>query len=84
MSELCVTAFRRTQCLDNDSLIALKNFHFNGIQLSYEEGYVEVGGRTVYIVLSQGFVSKRNRGVFLTVSEFKPISVRPLSEDPRG
>jgi hypothetical protein len=52
----------------------------NGVQISYVSGYRETGGRTVYVVLSRGFVSGRNGGKVISVSEFGPIEFTDAPE----
>lgn len=47
----------------------------NGIQLSYEVGYKELGGRTLYIVFSQGFTSGAVVKRFVTVTESGSVKV---------
>src|SRR5450830_359243 len=54
---LTVSAFGRRVSLNQEQLGKLKPGLFNGVQISYESGWKEVGGHTVYIVLSKGFTS---------------------------
>jgi hypothetical protein len=52
-----VKAFGRTYLLAKDHLQKLEGVMMNGMQLSYEGGYKELGGRTLYIQLLRGFTS---------------------------
>jgi hypothetical protein len=52
-----VKAFGRTYVFGKDELQKLKGVMMNGMQLSYESGYKELGGRTLYIQLFRGFTS---------------------------
>lgn len=72
---LCVQAFKRTQCLPAEHLSRLTGSMVNGIQISYEAGYRQTGGRTVYVLLSKGFTSARLEGKLISVSESGRITV---------
>ena len=41
----------------------------NGIQLSYEAGYKQLGGRTIYILFLTGFTSVIKEKMILSVNE---------------
>ena len=47
----------------------------NSLQLSYEAGYKETGGRTLYLVLSQDFTSGVVVRRFVTVKETGTVKV---------
>jgi hypothetical protein len=53
---LRVRAFGRTYELSPAHLEDLKAMITNGMQLSYEGGYKDLGGRTLYVQLSSGFL----------------------------
>jgi hypothetical protein len=76
VTAFCVQAFEQTRCLSTEQLVQVVGTLVNGVQLSYAAGYRETGGRTVYVVLSRGFVSGRNEGKVVSVSEFGPIEVK--------
>jgi hypothetical protein len=71
-----VQAFGQTKCLSKERLLQLGGTLVNGVQISYETGYRETGGRTVYVVLSKGFVSGRNEGKVVSVSEFGQVGIQ--------
>src|SRR4051812_14950202 len=52
-----IDAFGRSYSLTPAHIRELRGLTANGIQLSYERGYPELGGRTVYILFSKGFTS---------------------------
>ena len=56
-TRITIKAFGRTYELGKAHLEKLKAMLINGMQLSYEEGYKELGGRTLYIQVSRGFTS---------------------------
>ncbi len=56
-------------------LMALDGGQYNSIQLSYEGGYKELGGRTIYIKLSKAFTSGQVASAFVVVTEDGKVSV---------
>lgn len=54
---LRVEAFGRVQSLPAGELGKLKGGLVNGLQLTFDSGYRQLGGRTIYIHLSKGFTS---------------------------
>ena len=76
IKSICVRAFNRTQCLSKEQLAKLGDGIFNGVQLSYEEGYQELGGRTVYVLLSKGFTSARLQSKVISVTEKGRIEIQ--------
>lgn len=75
ISKLTVTAFGRKFELDGEQLARVRGLSINGLQLTYEAGYKELGGRTVYIVLSKGFTSGTAGQRFVLVSENGSVRV---------
>ena len=76
-SALAIRAFGRTSTLTEAQLAALHGQFVNGVQLSYEAGYKELGGRTVYIVLSKGFTSGIQEAQRISVDERGTVTVEP-------
>ena len=74
-SALCVKAFEKTSCLATDQLAAISSMTVNGVQISYENGYKETGGRTVYVLLSKGFSESRKAEKLISVFENGEIQV---------
>ena len=56
LQELRIEAFGRAFTVSQATLRKLGRM-INGMQISSEPGYPELGGRTVYVVFSQGFVA---------------------------
>ena len=75
ISKLTVTAFGKRFDLDEAQLAKVRGLPINGLQMSYEAGYRELGGRTVYIVLSKGFTAGTVGQKFVVVSESGAIKV---------
>ena len=75
---LTVIAFGKTFQLNKDQLMQLVGLKFNGIQLSYEAGYAQLGGRTVYIAFQGGLVASSHTSslVILEVTETRGVKVR--------
>jgi hypothetical protein len=77
-----ITAFGRETSLTEAQLQQLKGVSFNGIQLSSEGGYRELGGRTIYLQLSSGFTSGREGGCIVIVKERGDVQVVPSLSMP--
>lgn len=69
ISNLRIVSFGREYILTAPLILQLRNFSVNGIQLSYEEGYKEYGGRTLYVTFTQGFTFGSVRLKVLSVNE---------------
>ena len=76
-SALEVQAFGHATSLSQAQLEKLQGQFVNGLQLSYEAGYAESGGRTVYIVLSKGFTSGTQESQQVSVNEEGTVTVEP-------
>jgi len=75
LSKLTITAFGKRFDLDTGHLARIHGFHANGLQLSYEAGYDELGGRTIYIVVSKGFTSGVIDKRYVVVTEHGAVRV---------
>ena len=76
-----VEAFGKTIELTPPQLKELEGGQYNLIQLSYERGYAELGGRTIYIKLGKAFTSGEVRGVVVVVTEDGKVKVTKESHD---
>jgi hypothetical protein len=76
-SSLAIQAFGRTTMLTEVQLAALQGQFVNGVQLSYEAGYKELGGRTVYIVPSKGFTSGIQETHRISINEQGSVAIEP-------
>ena len=76
-SALEVKAFGHATSLTRAQLTKLQGQFVNGLQLSYEAGHKESGGRTVYIVLSKGFTSGMQESQQVSVNEEGTVTVEP-------
>ncbi len=70
ISRLLVTAFGRNFELTPAQVKQLEGVTVNGVRVSYEAGYPETGGRTIYLLFSMGKVEQ-----VVEVSEHGGISV---------
>lgn len=75
LSKLTITAFGKRFDLDAGQLSRIHGFHANGLQLSYEAGYEELGGRTIYIVVSKGFTSGVIDKRYVVITEHGAVRV---------
>jgi hypothetical protein len=67
--EITVVAFGKTFALPQPILDQLSQQFQNGLQLSYEAGYPNLGGRTIYLQFQFGFTSGPVRSVVVAISE---------------
>ena len=75
LTSFTVEAFGRTFVLREAQLQQLTDFFVNGMQLSYEHGYPELGGRTLYILVSGGFISGVRSSKLIRMSERGDIEI---------
>jgi hypothetical protein len=77
ITAMTIKAFGRTYELGKEHLDKLKSIFMNGMQVSYEGGYKDLGGRTLYIQVSRGFfVSGIASRKFIIVNERGDIAVQ--------
>lgn len=81
ITALKVDAFGKSVQLSATQLKALDGGQYNAIQLSYEGGYKELGGRTIYIKLSKAFTSGEVASVFVVVTEDGKVKVAKTLRD---
>jgi hypothetical protein len=70
-----IEAFGKTFDLGGSDLAKLQGVVANSIQLSYEHGYTELGGRTIYVLVGTGFTSGASEGKVITVRESGEIRI---------
>ena len=75
ITSLKVSAFRRSFTLTAGQLKQLRGLIVNGVQLSGEGGYKELGGRTLYLTLSTGFTSGITQAKLVSLNERGDIKV---------
>lgn len=75
LSELNVSAFGKHFTLNSEQLKMLRGLDVNGCQLSFEHGYKEVGGRTLYVKLTKGFTSGIDRAATVVIQEDGSVAV---------
>ena len=72
---LTVSAFGHNTSLSAEQLAQLAGGFINGLQVSFEAGYRELDGRTVYLVLSRGFTSGLQSTQLISVNEQGTVKV---------
>lgn len=75
VESLEVKAFGKVFALNAEQLRMLQGGLLNGLQLSYEGGYRELGGRTIYLWFSKGFTSGVAEAKLITIRENGVITV---------
>lgn len=83
---LSIAAFGKSYALPKEKLVGLSDLPSNGIRISYEHGYAELGGRTIYVQLQMGFTSFTKKVALITLTEDGKFEVSPvrLLEDGKG
>jgi hypothetical protein len=72
---LKVTAFGKEYVIPKNQLAELKGVAANGVLLSYEGGYRQTGGRTIYVQLQMGFTSSTRTRALITLTEDGTIQI---------
>ena len=80
MSELKVSAFGKTQVVTPTQLATLRGQIINSIGLTYSRGYTDTGGRTVYLLLCQGFSTGIHVIAVVNVTEAAGIRIQPSKQ----
>ena len=78
IESLAIQAFGKQISLSTAQLQGLHSMVFNGLQLSYESGYKQFGGRTIYLTFSRGFTSHMVERQVVEISESGTVKVRSL------
>ena len=85
-----IVALKRNACGTNyiipkEMLAKLTDITSNGIRISYEHGYPELGGRTIYIQLQMGFTSFVRKEALITLTENGKVEVSDVQtkEEPK-
>lgn len=76
-----VTAFGSEHVIPKEKLVELAGLMTNGVRITYEAGYAEVGGRTVYVHLQMGFLSGTGGQRYIAVKENGTIEIGKLPID---
>jgi hypothetical protein len=74
---LSVQAFEKTIQIPQSILNQIPFKIQNGIQLSYEGGYKELGGKTIYLQLQVGFTSGSRDLFIIVVKENGTVGILP-------
>jgi len=78
---LKVSAFGKEYVVSKEKLAGLAELLANGIRISYEAGYAELGGRTIYIQLQMGFTSSTRKQVLITVIEDGKVDMGKIENE---
>lgn len=72
---LKLEAFGKTYELTKEDLKQIPKLLYNGIQLSYEGGHYDLGGRTIYIMLQMGSAPGIQKKVLISITEKGSIKI---------
>ena len=75
IASIRVDAFGKSFLLSKNDLEKLQGVIVNGIQISYEAGYQDLGGRTIYLLLATGFTSGVPEGKLVSITERGDIRI---------
>ena len=78
--ELSINAFGKDNEIPEEELEKIPAAFYNGVQLSYEEGYKSLGGKTIYIILQSGFISGIDNRVLISFTETGDVKIRELKK----
>ena len=83
---LTIAAFGKSYTVPKEKLAEIRDLPSNGIRISYEHGYAELGGRTIYIQLQMGFTDFTKKVALITLKENGKFEISPVRqlEDPMG
>ncbi len=75
ISMVKISAFGKTEKLNIQELQKIPKSNYNGIYVTYESGYKEVGGHTLYIVLTTGLHDYKAFETMMIFTETLPIEI---------
>lgn len=75
---LKVEAFGKIFEVSKEKLAGLSELPSNGVRISYEHGYAELGKRMIYIELQMGFTSGIQKQAQVTIIESGAIEVTAI------
>lgn len=75
---LKINAFGKEYVVPENTLAQLTGLRPNGVRISYEPGYTELGGRTIYIHFQVGFTSGTRGQALVTLTEDGKVEVSRL------
>ncbi|MBI4651824.1 hypothetical protein HY745_11185 [Candidatus Desantisbacteria bacterium] len=81
---LKIEAFGEEYKISNENLKKLPKILYNGIQISYEEGYKSLGGKTIYIVFQKGFTSGIKEQTVLSLTENNTVKIEEIKLDEKN
>jgi hypothetical protein len=78
ITELKVSAFGKLHTVTKAQLAPISGYVFNAIGVSYSRGYPNTGGRSVYVLLCQGFSSGAEVVAVVTIAKRGDVRVRAV------
>ena len=82
ITTLTISAFGKDYLVPKEKLAKLAGLPSNGVRISFEQGYPELGGRTVYLQLQMGFTSFTKKEALITLTEDGKIEVSEVRMVP--
>ncbi len=78
ITSLIIEAFGKQYQISEDNLRKIPTQPYNGIQISFEEGYKQLGGKTIYIIFQMGFTSGIRKQVQISLTENSTVKVEEV------
>jgi hypothetical protein len=75
IARLKISAFGKDYSIPENKLAPLAGVAWNGVRISYEAGYAELGGRTIYVQFQTGFTSGTRAAALITLTEDGKVKV---------
>ena len=72
---LDIKAFGKQYSVSKEQLMDMPRLPYNGMQVSYEQGYKKLGGKTIYVSLQVGFTSNVSDKILLILHENGKIRI---------
>jgi hypothetical protein len=79
---LIVEAFGKQYKISEDNLKKIPKTPYNGVQISFEEGYRQLGGKTIYIIFQMGFTSGVRKQIQISLTENNTVKVEEVKQAP--
>jgi hypothetical protein len=77
ITSFSIFAFGKPYSLTNAELSKIPKNLYNGLNVTYERGYLDLGGQTLYIVLSSRFSGATRFETIITFTETLPVQIVP-------
>lgn len=78
ITSLTIEVFGKEYKISDENLKKIPKASYNGLQISYEEGYKQLGGKTIYIIFQMGFTSGIRKQAQISLTENNTVKVEEI------